>query len=353
MLARCAENDLESSVQETLHRRLRAKPLAPISISSRRRQRPMASERFTITTQRPLAQALRADEAILGQFIPLLYHYNMLQDEERVGAFIRAIQLLVQPDMHVLELGSGTGILSSFAARQGARVTSVERNPELVDKSRHFLRLNGLSYAVQVVEADAMQFVPDEPVDVVICEMLHVGLLREKQANVITEFKRNYVAMHGPKLPVFIPEMSILMVQPVEQDFNFAGYRAPVPMFQPPCLNQPRTRELSALEPYSTIAYHESIPLAFDVELKVQTRAAGYVNALRFVTQNILAVDMQKQEAVTWPNQCLVLPLEDPGRVEEADQLTLCFHYESGDSIDRLSDRIVVNHNQRRDPSRR
>ena len=56
------------------------------------------------------------DEKVLGQYIPLLYHYNMLQDNDRVGAFQEAIHLLVQPDMHVVELGGGTGILSSFAA---------------------------------------------------------------------------------------------------------------------------------------------------------------------------------------------------------------------------------------------
>ncbi len=254
----------------------------------------------------------RADEAILGQYIPLLYHYNMLQDEDRVGAFQRAIQLLVRPDMHVVELGSGTGILSSFAARQGARVTSVERNPELVDRSEQFLQLNGLSHAVHVVQEDASEFVPKEPVDVVVCEMLHVGLLREKQANVIDAFKRNYTRTHGPKLPIIIPELTIMMVQPVEQDFCFAGYHAPVPMFQPPLVNQARTKELCSLQPYAHIDYQGAIPLQFSVVHKVEISTPGYWNALRFVTQNVLGVDMDKQEAITWPNQCLVLPLEEP-----------------------------------------
>ncbi len=285
----------------------------------------------------------RADEAILGQYIPLLYHYNMLQDEDRVGAFQRAIQLLVQPGMHVVELGSGTGILSSFAARQGARVTSVERNPELVERSQEFLRLNGLAYAVNVVQEDASMFVPDEPVDVVVCEMLHVGLLREKQANVISEFKRNYIRMHGPKLPVFIPELSILMVQPVEQDFCFAGYHAPVPMFQPPLVNQPRTRELATLQPYANIAYNDAIPLQFAVSLKLELSTAGYWNALRFVTQNVLGVDMDKQEAITWPNQCLVLPIDNPFTAEQGATVTIDFEYDSGDSVDQLSRSVQVN----------
>lgn len=284
----------------------------------------------------------RADEAILGQYIPLLYHYNMLQDEDRVGAFQRAIQLLVKPGMHVVELGSGTGILSSFAARQGARVTSVERNPELAERSREFLQLNGLAYAVNVIQADASEFVPDEPVDIVVCEMLHVGLLREKQANVISDFKRNYMAAHGAKLPVFIPELSILMVQLIEQDFCFAGYHAPVPMFQPPLVNQPRTKELSSLQPYANVAYQDAIPLRFAAQLKVEASEAGYCNALRFVTQNVLGVDMDKQEAITWPNQCLVLPVEIPFTATQREIVAIEFQYDSGGSVDHLSRSINV-----------
>ncbi|TWU42039.1 hypothetical protein Poly41_03350 [Novipirellula artificiosorum] len=91
--------------------------------------------------------ASQTGDQVLGQYIPLLYHYNMLQDEERVGAFKAAIDLLVRPGMHVVELGGGTGILSSFAARRGAHVTCVERNSELVDCSRRLLDQNGLQEA--------------------------------------------------------------------------------------------------------------------------------------------------------------------------------------------------------------
>jgi predicted RNA methylase len=132
----------------------------------------------------------RSDEQTLGQFIPLVYHYNMLQDSDRVGAFRAAIELLVQPGMRVAELGSGTGILSSFAARRGAKVDAVERNPELVKCSRQLIQSNGLQKQINVIAEDASLWTPTEPIDVVICEMLHVGLLREKQAQVITAIRQ-------------------------------------------------------------------------------------------------------------------------------------------------------------------
>lgn len=278
----------------------------------------------------------RGDEQTLGQFIPLIYHYNMLQDEDRVGAFRSAIELLVRPGMRVAELGSGTGILSSFAARRGATVDAVERNPELVRCAERFIRANGLDHSINVITADASLWVPDEPIDVVICEMLHVGLLREKQAEVIAAFKRNYRDRFGARLPIFIPEVSILMCQPVEQSFDFAGYHAPVPMFQAPVAVQPRTRQVSPLAAYQTIAYDQTIPSRFAVDIAFPAEMNATVNAIRLVTQNVLAIDMPQQHAITWANQCLVLPLEVPFTCFAGDTIRVTMDYETGQPIESV-----------------
>ncbi len=284
------------------------------------------------------------DQNLLGQFIPLQYHYNMLQDEDRVGAFRSAIESSVRCGMHVVELGGGTGILSSFAARMGANVTCVERNPELVQCARRLVRENGLQDQIEVVQADATQYIPDIPVDVVVCEMLHVALLREKQTEVIDAFKQNYVRSFGSTLPKFLPEASILMCQPVEQSFDFAGYHAPVPLFQAPLVEQPRTQELSALSPYATFAYDERIPQHFRSDEPVVINQAGTLNAVRFVTQNVITVDLAKQNAVTWPNQCLVLPIETPTHVDCGQTIDITFSYAAGGSIQQLADSLCVQH---------
>jgi predicted RNA methylase len=276
----------------------------------------------------------KSDEQTLGQFIPLIYHYNMLQDSDRVGAFRAAIELLVQPGMRVAELGSGTGVLSSFAARRGATVDAVERNPELVKCSRGLIRSNGLQKQINVIAEDAALWTPSEPIDVVICEMLHVGLLREKQAQVITAFKENYQKRFGNKLPIFIPEVSILMCQPVEQSFDFAGYVAPIPMFQAPVENQPRTKQVAPLTAYQTIAYDQAIPTTMRVEQSYEADCDANVNAIRLVTQNVLAIDMSKQHAITWANQCLVLPLEASFSCRTGETIQLSLDYEAGQQIE-------------------
>lgn len=282
------------------------------------------------------------DAQVLGQFIPLLYHYNMLQDEDRVGAFRDAINFLVQPGMHVLELGGGTGILSSFAARRGASVTCVERNPELVECARRLIERNGLDEQIEVIEADAATFRPSRPVDVVVCEMLHVGLLREKQAQVISEFKRTYQKAFGQELPIFIPEVSILMVQPVQQDFEFAGYQAPIPLFQAPLADQPRTHPIASLVPYETVTYQDAFADGLSSHEVFVAERAGTVNAIRLVTQNVLAIDEPGQRAITWANQCLVLPIDSEFEVAAGQGIGIEFQYRAGASIDRLSSSLRV-----------
>ncbi|TWU03676.1 16S ribosomal RNA methyltransferase KsgA/Dim1 family protein [Neorhodopirellula pilleata] len=283
---------------------------------------------------------------MLGQYIPLLYHYNMLQDEDRVNAFARAIERIVRPAMNVVELGGGTGILSSLAARRGAQVICVERNPQLFNIADQLIRRNGLQDSVTVVHADATRFVPEKPVGAVICEMLHVGLLRERQASVIAAFKRNH-RRRFPKspLPIFIPEATVLMIQLVEQSFNFAGYEAPVPMFQAPRSIQPRTIELSELIPYANFGYAHTIPQCFKFDEELTTRQDGYLNAVRLLTQNVLAIDEVNEEAITWANQHLVLPLQTPLEVASGQTVRVCFNYTEGSSVETFEESLRVSSN--------
>jgi hypothetical protein len=91
--------------------------------------------------------------------------------------------------------------------------------------ARVALEANEHGERVTVVNCDAYEFLPPEPVDVVICEMLHTGLMREKQLQVIASFKRRYLDQFGGPLPRFVPEATLQAVQPVQQDFDYFGYR--------------------------------------------------------------------------------------------------------------------------------
>ena len=289
-------------------------------------------------------QQITQEENQLGQYIPIHYHYNMLQDHVRVNMFKSAIEANVRPGMHVVELGGGTGILSSFAARCGARVTCVERNPELVHCAKRLLKLNGLDDHVEVIASDAREYIPSQPVDAVVCEMLHVGLLREKQLQVIGAFKRNYLNAIGGPLPRFFPEASVLAFQAVEQPFEFAGYQAPVPLFQAPNAESLQTKQLSQLERYGTVIYDQHFSHRFQYKETIEISETGSLNALRFITQNLIAIDQEGGLPFEWPNQFLVLPLDKPFDVQQGDRIQIRFRYEAGASLNSLSQSLRISH---------
>jgi len=91
--------------------------------------------------------------------IPLQYHVPMLLDSHRMDAFQKAIAEVVKPGMHVLDLGAGTGVLSFFAAQQGAKVTAVEREPIVLATARAALA-DTASPKITLVPADPPDYVP-------------------------------------------------------------------------------------------------------------------------------------------------------------------------------------------------
>lgn len=284
--------------------------------------------------------------AFPADVIPIQYHFNMLNDAARMDGFETAIALAVRPGMRVVELGGGTGVLSWFAARQGAaRVWCVEKLPEMVVAARAALAANEHGDRVTVVNADAEDFLPPEPVDVVICEMLHTGLLREKQLSVIGSFKRRYLARFGGPLPRMIPEATLQAIQPVQQDFAYHGYLATTPLFQDARSLQTRTVELGPPEVFQAFTYDQVLPDRCAMDRPLAITRAGIFNAVRVVTKNLLAIQ-PSGPSPEWIMGYLVMPLATPlatpFAVAAGDKPHVSFDYRPGDEINALTSSLLV-----------
>ena len=276
------------------------------------------------------------ESCYLGQFIPLHYHHNMLMDQNRMHGFKSAIDYAVKPGAKVLELGGGTGVLSWFAAAKAEKVWCVEFNPDLVRDARKMLAKNTNGHKVEVVHADAFEYLPPEPVDVVICEMIHVAMLREKQVEVIESFKQRYLQRFGGPLPLFLPEAIIMAVQPMQVEYDFEGFYAPIVQFQNATVIHPGTFELAQPAVYSVIDFNQATDMTFRFDGKFAIERSGSVNAMRFVTKNILAVVNERSTTIDWLNHYMTLPLENPVQARAGDVLQVSFQYRAGGSIPSL-----------------
>jgi predicted RNA methylase len=282
------------------------------------------------------------DSRYLGQFIPLQYHHNMLMDENRMGNFKSAIDHVVAPGAKVLELGGGTGVLSWFAAAYAEKVWCVEFNPAMVAEARRLLAQNDNGEKVEVVRADAFEYLPPEPVDVVICEMIHVAMLREKQVEMIEAFKKRYRQRFGPVLPTFIPDAVIMAVQPVQQQYNFHGFNAPIVQFQEGTMAWTRGVELAEPVVYSTIDFEQPNELEIAWQGSFRMTHAGMLNALRFITKNVLAVLQETGSTIDWLNHYMTLPVPAPSAVDVGDTVDVSFAYRAGGSIESLQAALRV-----------
>lgn len=282
------------------------------------------------------------ESSYLGQFIPVHYHHNMLMDANRMKNFKAAIDYAVFPGAKVLELGGGTGVLSWFAAAKASKVWCVEFNPDMVREARRFLACNPNGEKVSVIHADAFEYLPPEPVDVVICEMIHVAMLREKQVDVIEGFKRRYLGRFGGPLPQFIPEAVVMAVQPVQQDYTFEGFCAPIVQFQDTGVLTPKTVSMADPANYALLDFSVSVEPVIRWHGTVPVKRAGKVNALRFITKNILAVVKETGSTIHWLNHYMVLPLEVPMLVRKGGMLDIAFEYRAGGSIPSLQAAMQV-----------
>jgi predicted RNA methylase len=276
------------------------------------------------------------DDALLGQFIPLHYHGQMLSDERRMAAFEEAIGKLVPEGAHVVELGAGTGVMSFFASKRARKVTCIERLPHVAAAARRLLAANGVADKVTVVEGDARSFMPDEPADVLICELLHVALLREKQTEVIAGFRARHEEHFGQPIPRIIPEASVLAAQPVFQPYDFHGYHAPVTLFLEPGSIYANTVEMGPPAVYAVAEYLGDIPSCITVDGFLAADRDGTINALRFITKNLVGIFVEEDRSADWHMQYMSVPLARPIAVRAGERVHVRFQYETGGSIESL-----------------
>lgn len=286
--------------------------------------------------ENPMLTEREIESCYLGQFIPLQYHHNMLMDQRRMKSFKAAISAVVFPGAKVLELGGGTGVLSFFAAATAEKVWCVEFNPDMVHEARRLLARNRHGHKVEVIEADAFDYLPPEPVDVVICEMIHVGMLREKQVDVMASFKQRYLARFDGPLPLFVPDAVIMAVQPLQLDYDFEGYNAPIVQFRELTRDAGDTVEMAEPQVYSTLDFQTEVDPLISWSGRFTMAHSGTVTSLRFITKNVLAVLMDQQSTIDWLNNFMILPFNEPVDVAEGDVLHVSFSYRAGGSLPSL-----------------
>ncbi|QDU96002.1 SAM-dependent methyltransferase [Lignipirellula cremea] len=263
-------------------------------------------------------------------------------DFARTSAFRTALRMTVPEGGSVLEFGSGARPLAVFATQKAARIYYVEPNSLSADVAEQRFQLAAGKARVQVARASILDFLPPEPVDLVICEPNSPALLQEPPLHALATFQANYFARFGGPLPVMAPWASQLAVQPVEHIFCQPACQTPMPHYQSSSPLLATDKPLAEPRQYAMANYRLPLPRAFDWEGVVQVQAAGRLNALRLTTRHLLTETLAEKGPFADASQVLVAPLRQAIQVQPGDGLRIRLQYATGQPIHQLMSQIEV-----------
>ena len=128
----------------------------------------------------------------------------MLKDRKRTGTYQDAI--LNNPDVFkdkiVLDIGCGTGILSIFAAKAGAKHVYGIEFADIADYAKEIIKINKLSDKITILKSKVEEVkLPVEKVDIIISEWMGYFLLYESMLDTVLYARDKWLQKDGYMLP--------------------------------------------------------------------------------------------------------------------------------------------------------
>lgn len=127
-------------------------------------------------------------------------HRLMIQDHARTDAYRRAIEKVAK-GKRVLDIGTGTGILSMFAARAGAAQVDAVDSSAIIELAREIADDNGLGDRIRFHRGRAEELDLDQEYDLVISEWMGFFGLAELMFESVIDARDRYLAPGGHMLP--------------------------------------------------------------------------------------------------------------------------------------------------------
>jgi len=140
----------------------------------------------------------------LDEYGSIHSHMTMLKDEQRMRAYYDAIQLNSEShfaDKVVLDVGAGTGVLSIWAAKAGAKKVYAVEASDICVYTKKVVVENGLSDVITVLNQPVEKIKLTEKVDVVISEWMGNFLLTESMVQSVIFARDRWLKPDGVMYP--------------------------------------------------------------------------------------------------------------------------------------------------------
>lgn len=131
-------------------------------------------------------------------------HEQMLSDEVRTGSYQQAIMQNAEQfkDKVVLDIGCGTGILSIFAAKAGAKHVYGIEFADIADYAKKIIQDNNLSDKITIIKSKVEEAdLPVKKVDIIISEWMGYFLIYESMLDTVLYARDKWLEKDGLILP--------------------------------------------------------------------------------------------------------------------------------------------------------
>uniref|UniRef100_A0A8C6S1N4 Protein arginine N-methyltransferase 3 n=1 Tax=Nannospalax galili TaxID=1026970 RepID=A0A8C6S1N4_NANGA len=167
-------------------------------------------------------------------------HEEMLKDKVRTESYRDFIYQNphIFKDKVVLDVGCGTGILSMFAAKAGAKKVLGVDQSEILYQAMDIIRLNRLEDTVTLIKGKIEEVrLPVEKVDVIISEWMGYFLLFESMLDSVLYAKNKYLGKGGSVYPD-ICTISLVAVSDVSKHADRIAFWDDVYGFNMSCMKK-------------------------------------------------------------------------------------------------------------------
>jgi 2-polyprenyl-3-methyl-5-hydroxy-6-metoxy-1,4-benzoquinol methylase len=136
-----------------------------------------------------------------GGFDAASIHIDMLNDTARTLAYLQAIAEVVKPGDVVVEIGTGTGILATAAARSGARRVYAIEASAIADTAAQVYADNGVADNITLIRGWSTEVELPERADVVISEVIGDNPLGERVREITADALARFAKPNVRLLP--------------------------------------------------------------------------------------------------------------------------------------------------------
>ena len=155
------------------------------------------------------------------------YHRLLLDDEPRTLAFREAIRRVVKEGDVVIDLGSGSGILSFFAIEAGARkVYAIERG-HMADAIALLVRQFGLGDRVEVLHETSAKVELPERASVLVTEMLGAFALQEQILSIVLDARKRLLTPDARIIPSRVALTAVPVELPQDHELHVSWWSKP------------------------------------------------------------------------------------------------------------------------------